>query len=41
MSRITLLVITAVAVVIALDENSVIFTIVSFAWAGLAPRLDR
>ncbi len=34
MSRITLLVITAVAVVIALDENSVIFTIVSFAWAG-------
>lgn len=33
-SRITLLVITAIAVVIALDENSVIFTIVSFAWAG-------
>lgn len=33
-SRITLLVITAVAIVIALDENSVIFSIVSFAWAG-------
>ncbi|MGM9527547.1 MAG: sodium/proline symporter [Oscillospiraceae bacterium] len=33
-SRITLLVITAVAIYIALDENSVIFTIVSFAWAG-------
>lgn len=33
-SRITLLVITAIAIVIALDENSVIFNIVSFAWAG-------
>lgn len=33
-SRITLLVIAAIAIVIALDENSVIFTIVSFAWAG-------
>jgi len=33
-SRLTLLVITAIAVLIALDENSVIFTIVSFAWAG-------
>ncbi len=33
-SRVTLLVITAVAIVIAMDENSVIFTIVSFAWAG-------
>lgn len=33
-SRITLLAITAIAIVIALDENSVIFTIVSFAWAG-------
>jgi len=33
-SRITLLVITAIAILIALDENSVIFTIVSFAWAG-------
>ena len=33
-SRIILLVITLIAVVIALDENSVIFTIVSFAWAG-------
>ena len=33
-SRITLLVITVIAVLIALDENSVIFTIVSFAWAG-------
>ncbi len=33
-SRITLLVISAIAILIALDENSVIFTIVSFAWAG-------
>ena len=33
-SRITLLLISAVAILIALDENSVIFTIVSFAWAG-------
>ncbi len=33
-SRLTLLIITAVAIVIALDENSVIFSIVSFAWAG-------
>ena len=34
MSRITLAVITLIAVLIALDENSTIFTIVSFAWAG-------
>ncbi len=34
MSRITLLVIAAFAMIIALDENSVIFSIVSFAWAG-------
>lgn len=33
-SRITLLAIAAIAIIIALDENSVIFTIVSFAWAG-------
>ena len=33
-SRLTLLVIAIIAVIIALDENSVIFTIVSFAWAG-------
>ena len=33
-SRITLLLIAVVAIIIALDENSVIFTIVSFAWAG-------
>ncbi|MBQ4067281.1 MAG: sodium/proline symporter PutP [Clostridia bacterium] len=33
-SRITLLVLTLVGVVIALDEKSVIFSIVSFAWAG-------
>lgn len=33
-SRITLLLIAIVAMIIALDENSVIFTIVSFAWAG-------
>ncbi len=34
MSRITLLVIAIIAAVIALDEDSVIFGIVSFAWAG-------
>lgn len=33
-TRATLLVIAIVAIVIALDENSVIFKIVSFAWAG-------
>ena len=33
-SRITLLAITLVAILIALDENSIIFTIVAFAWAG-------
>jgi sodium/proline symporter len=33
-SRITLLVITLIAILIALDENSIIFVIVSFAWAG-------
>ena len=33
-TRITLLVIALVAIVIALDENSVIFKVVSFAWAG-------
>ena len=33
-SRITLVIITIAAIVIAIDENSVIFTIVSFAWAG-------
>ena len=33
-SRIVLLAIALIAIVIALDENSVIFTIVSFAWAG-------
>ncbi len=33
-SRITLLALTLIGVVIALDENSVIFQIVSFAWAG-------
>lgn len=33
-SRITLLVISAIAVVIALDETSIIFNVVSFAWAG-------
>ena len=33
-SRITLLAIAAIAIVIALDENSIIFKIVSFAWAG-------
>lgn len=33
-SRIILLIITLVGIIIALDENSVIFTVVSFAWAG-------
>ncbi len=33
-TRITLLVLTLIGVVIALDEDSVIFSIVSFAWAG-------
>ena len=33
-SRITLVLVAAVGCVIALDENSVIFTVVSFAWAG-------
>ena len=33
-SRITLFVIALIAMVIALDENSAIFRIVSFAWAG-------
>ncbi len=33
-TRITLLAIAAIAIFIALDENSVIFKIVSFAWAG-------
>ena len=33
-SRITLLVLALVGIVIAMDENSVIFQIVSFAWAG-------
>ncbi len=34
MSRITLIVITVFAILLALDEKSVIFNIVSFAWAG-------
>ena len=34
MSRITLLAIAVIAALLALDENSVIFQIVSFAWAG-------
>lgn len=34
MSRITLIVITVVAIFFAMDEESVIFNIVSFAWAG-------
>ena len=33
-SRITLLVLALIGVIIALDEDSVIFNIVSFAWAG-------
>ena len=34
LSRITLIVVSIIAMIIALDENSVIFTVVSFAWAG-------
>jgi sodium/proline symporter len=33
-SRVTLLVIALIGFIIAWDENSVIFTVVSFAWAG-------
>lgn len=33
-SRIILVIITLIGIIIALDENSVIFSIVSFAWAG-------
>lgn len=33
-TRIILLIITALGIVIALDENSVIFVLVAFAWAG-------
>lgn len=33
-SRIALLVISLLGIVLALDENSIIFSIVSFAWAG-------
>ena len=33
-SRITLLAVALIGIIIALDENSVIFGIVSFAWAG-------
>lgn len=33
-SRVTLLIVALVGIIIALDENSVIFGIVSFAWAG-------
>ncbi len=33
-SRLTLVVISLVAILIALDENSIIFKVVSFAWAG-------
>ena len=33
-SRITLVAVMLIAIVIALDENSIIFQMVSFAWAG-------
>jgi sodium/proline symporter len=33
-SRVTLIVIAIIAMIIALDENSIIFKVVSFAWAG-------
>ena len=34
LSRLTLLVLAAIGIIIALDENSIIFSIVSVAWAG-------
>lgn len=34
MSRLTLVLVAVIAAIIALDEDSVIFTVVSFAWAG-------
>jgi sodium/proline symporter len=34
MSRATLIIIAVIAAIIALDENSVIFKVVAFAWAG-------
>lgn len=34
-SRITLAVVMIIGIIIALDENSVIFRVVSYAWAGL------
>ncbi len=33
-SRITLLIVALIGIIIALDENSIIFKVVSFAWAG-------
>ena len=33
-SRITLLLVSLFGIIVALDENSVIFKVVSFAWAG-------
>lgn len=33
-SRVTLIIIAFIAMIIALDENSIIFKVVSFAWAG-------
>jgi sodium/proline symporter len=33
-SRVTLVIISVIAMIIALDENSIIFKVVSFAWAG-------
>ena len=40
-SRAALLIITAIAIIIGMDENSVIFTIVSFAWAGFGATFGR
>ncbi len=34
-SRITLLIVLVVGILIAIDENSIIFQVVSYAWAGL------
>ena len=34
MTRLTLIIIAIIAMIIAIDENSIIFKVVSFAWAG-------
>ena len=37
LSRTVLLIISIIGIIIALDENSVIFKVVAFAWAGFGP----